>query len=350
MAIVETSTSNTFKNILYLTDFSKASKAALAPAMTVARNYGAVIHVLHVLVLSRHNCINPELRAALYRADEEITRAEMDKLDSELAGINHQTMVERGAEIWPAVEEAIKKHDFDLLVLGTHGRTGSLKLRLGSVAEEIFRRCPVPVLTIGPEVYGGAHNDGRFCRVLFATDFEAESDAAAHLAVSLAQENKAQLILLHVLDGAQPGVEGIAGPSVAEIMHELHEIVPKGAELCYRSEVIVKYGDPAKQIVETAKGRCADLIVLGVRDHADTLDMATHVEKATAHKVLVHARCPILTVRGLRCAPKAWPSAMEATLTVGVAPRSCSMAKDSTAEKLFGDGIWKMLVSKHGIH
>ena len=69
----------------------------------------------------------------------------------------------------------------DLLVLGTHGRTGAQKYRLGSIAEEIFRRSPVPVLTIGPEVYGGHINAARFCRVLFATDFEAESDAAVPL-------------------------------------------------------------------------------------------------------------------------------------------------------------------------
>ena len=48
------------------------------------------------------------------------------------------------------VLEAIRKEQIDLLVLGTRGRTGLTKLVLGSVAEELFRRAPCPVLTVGP--------------------------------------------------------------------------------------------------------------------------------------------------------------------------------------------------------
>jgi nucleotide-binding universal stress UspA family protein len=303
MEIIEASTPITLKSILYLTDFSQASRAALPFAMTIARNYGGVVHALHVLGSKYHDCTSPTLRAALLSAEEEISQVEIGKLDSALAGTNHQAIVVRDEDIWRAVETAIKEHDVDLLVLGTRGRTGPPKHRLGSVAEEIVRRAPVPVLTIGPNVYSGSHYDARFSRVLFATDFEAESDAAVRFAISLAQENCAQLILLHVLDGPRPGLGSIVGPSVAEIMHGLYEMIPKAAEPWCRSEAVVKYGDPSKQIVETAKERCAELIVLGVRDHANTLDIATHMDKATAHKVLVHALCPVLTVRGL-CSPQ----------------------------------------------
>jgi len=290
----------TFKNILYLTDFSQASRAALPFARTVARNHGAMVHAVHVLGSNRHDCASPELRAALLSADEQIAQAEIDRLDSALSGTDHQALVVHGEDIWPVVEAAIKDYYADLIVIGTRGRTGSLKHRLGSVAEEIFRRASVPVLTIGPNVYSSFHYDARFRRLLFATDFEAESDAAARFAVSIAQENRGQLILLHVLDGPRPGAGSIVEPSVAEIMHELYEVIPNSAELRCRSQAVVRYGDPSKQIVETAKERCAELIVLGVRDHANTLDIATHMDKATAHKVLVHASCPVLTVRGLR--------------------------------------------------
>jgi nucleotide-binding universal stress UspA family protein len=303
MTIIEASNPITpiaFKNILYLTDFSQASKAALPFAMAVARNHGAMVHAVNVLGSNRHDCTSPELRAALLAADEQIAQAEIDYLDSALSGIDHQALVVRGEDIWPVVEAAIKDHDADLIVIGTRGRTGPIKHRLGSVAEEIFRRAPVPVLTIGPNVYSSFHYDARFRRLLFATDFEAESDAAARFAVLIAQENRGQLILLHVLDGPRPGAGSIVEPSVAEIMHELYEVIPNSAELRCRSQAVVRYGDPSKQIVETAKERCAELIVLGVRDHANTLDIATHMDKATAHKVLVHASCPVLTVRGLR--------------------------------------------------
>jgi len=68
MTVIEASqriTPIAFKNILYLTDFSQASKAALPFAMAVARNHGAMVHAVHVLGSNRHDGTSPELRAAL---------------------------------------------------------------------------------------------------------------------------------------------------------------------------------------------------------------------------------------------------------------------------------------------
>ena len=91
MAMVGTKTRVMLKNILYLTDFSEPSKKALPWAITVARNYGAVLHALHVLGQTGTTIAHPGLRAALIGADEEIAQKEMDELDSDLSGINHQT-------------------------------------------------------------------------------------------------------------------------------------------------------------------------------------------------------------------------------------------------------------------
>ena len=74
-------------------------------------------------------------------------------------------------DLWDAVQKTIKEKNIDLIVMGTHGRTGADKFFMGSVAEEIFRRSPVPVLTIGPHVRSSVHTGGRFRRVLFPTDF-----------------------------------------------------------------------------------------------------------------------------------------------------------------------------------
>lgn len=298
MATIGAETSITLKTILYLTDFSNASKAALAFATALADNYGSTLIALHILVPA-HDCMDSELRTALVEADEEIAQAEMQHVGSQMAGRAHQTVIDRGSKVWPSVGQAIKDYDASLIVLGTHGRVGSQKHRLGSVAEEIFRCSPVPVLTIGPAVYRSSGAEARFRRVLFATDFEDSSHAAVHYAVSLAQENQGQLILLHVVNGPQRK-EGLrVAPSVAEAMHELYGLIPERSQSGYRLEAIVRYGEPSKQIMETAKQRCADLIVLGLHDHAASLDMATHLEKTTAHQVVVHAACPVLTVRGI---------------------------------------------------
>ncbi len=186
----------------------------------------------------------------------------------------------------------------DLIVLGTHGRTGFQKLLLGSVAEEIFRRSHVPVLTIGPWARKGLHKGGKFHRVLFATDFTRESLSAARYAVSMAQENQARLILVHVIRKPNEALgESVAEEAVVNAMGQLYELVPADAELWCRPEAVVRYGSPAQQILETAKEHGADLIVLGVRNSAANLSAATHLEKTTAHKIVAHAMCPVLTVR-----------------------------------------------------
>ncbi len=301
MSKVESISQISIKNILFLTDFSEPSEAALPFAASIARRLGAKVYALHLFLPAAYSYTTPELTVAAIEAEEEGAKVEMQAVESQLAGLAHESVVERGVGVWDGVEQSIRDLHIDLVVLGTHGRTRAEKFLLGSVAEEIFRRSPVPVLTIGPGVRSSVHSGGRFHRVLFATDFTAPSLSAAPHAVSLAQENQARLILVHVM--RHPRQRNAEEKkqfelSVAEAIHKLYETVPKDAELHYQPEVAVEYGEPAERIVETARERGADLIVLGVRDAKGHIGAATHLERATAHKVVAHAACPVLTVRG----------------------------------------------------
>jgi nucleotide-binding universal stress UspA family protein len=300
MPTVQSSVGISLRNMLYLTDFSEPSEAALPFASAIARGYGAKVYALHVFLPDPYVYTTPELTAAAIEGLEEAAKASMVRVESSLAGLRHETIVERGIGIWAAVEQAIKDHAIDLIVLGTHGRTGAEKFLLGSVAEEIFRRSPVPVLTIGPGVRSSTHSGGRFHRVLFATDFTADSVAAAPYALSLAQENQARLVLLHVMRDPRPRngeEESRFELSVAETIQQLYDTLPKDVDVNGPPEVAVEYGEPAERIVEAAKQRHADLIVLGVRGAEGHIGAATHLERATAHKVVAHALCPVLTVR-----------------------------------------------------
>ncbi len=298
MRTAEARTKATIKNILCLTDFSQPSEAAIPFAAAIARGYGATVHAMHILIPGPYLYTTPELTPAAIEAEEEYAMAEMQRIESQLSGLRYETIVERGTGIWAHVERVIKDRNIDMLVLGTHGRTGAEKFLLGSVAEEIFRRSPVPVLTIGPHVISGVHSGGRFHRVLLATDFTPESVAAAPYAVSQAEESHARLLLLHVIPSRErPNCE-TCDLSVAEAIFQLYELVPDDAKLEHPPEVAVEYGDPAQVIVDVAKRRGADLIVVGVRAAAGRVGAATHLERATAHKIVAHAECPVLTVRG----------------------------------------------------
>ncbi len=300
MTVLASSTKISLKNILFLTDFSEPSEAALPFAVAIARNYGAKVYALNIILPAAYAFTTPDLAVTMIEAEEENAKSSMNRVQACFGGVEKETIIERGIDIWIAVEQAIKEHDIDLVVLGTHGRTGATKLLLGSVAEEIFRRSPVPVLTIGPEVRTSVHSGGRFHRVLLASDFGAASAAAAPYAVSLAQENCARVLLLHVMrkpDSRDDSEETRFQLSVAEAIQQLYETVPQDANLSLPPEVAVEYGEPAERILTVARERRADLIVLGLREATGRIGAATHLERATAHKVVAHATCPVLTVR-----------------------------------------------------
>jgi nucleotide-binding universal stress UspA family protein len=298
MEKVECSTGISIKNILFLTDFSGPSEAALPFATSLARGYGAKVCALHVFTPDPNVCAAPaKLAIAAIEAGEQHAKA---RVESQLVGLEHEVIVDWSIDLWDAVQRTIKEKHIDLIVMGTHGRTGVDKFLMGSVAEEIFRRSPVPVLTIGPHVRSSVHAGGRFHRILFATDFTDASESAAPYAISLAQENKAKLVLLHVMRLPEIQNENEQSRfelSVAEAFHKLYETVPKDAELHFPAEFLVEYGNPADRILSEAKERSSDLIVLGVRDPVGRIGPATHLPRATAHKVVSHAQAPVLNVR-----------------------------------------------------
>jgi len=280
-------------NILYLTDFSPPSVAALPYAKSVAMEFGAKLHALHVLAPDGYAATTPELAFEVEEGQKQYAKAQMKKIDASLRDMAHVTRIESGA-FWPGLEHVVKTSHIDMIVVGTHGRTGVRKMLLGSVAEEVFRGSNVPVLTVGPGVSSKPATQLR-C-ILYGTDFSRASLAAVPYAFSLAEETQARLVLLHVI--RQLRKEEMLGElSIADALHQLHELVPADSMLWCRPDPTVVYGDPAEKIVEFAAEQAADVIVLGIR-HGDHASVTAHLSQTTAHKVVSRATCPVLTVRG----------------------------------------------------
>ncbi len=294
MRSTETASEIALNNILYLTDFSDCAEAALPVATAIAREFGAKIYAMHVLLPDVYTSLAPAFGQVVAAGLEEAAEAKMREIGSRLGGLPHEATIERGSQVWPTLQRELQRNNIDLVILGTHGRTGVQKLLFGSVAEEIWRRAKVPVLTVGPAVTSRASE--QFNCVLFATDFTAQSLAGLPYAVSMAREYRAHLVLLHVI--RQFKQEEILGElSAADAIYHLSQIVPRDADLWSRPDLVIKYGEPAKGIVQTARACGADLIVLAVRD-GDRFGAATHLPGTTAHQVVVNASCPVLTVRG----------------------------------------------------
>jgi nucleotide-binding universal stress UspA family protein len=286
----------TFRNILHLTDFSSCSGAALTWAMGMARAEETKVAVLHVVVPDALTYMTPDSPARSLDIQEKWAQGEMQRIEERLADLRHDTIVARGKDVWSAVEPKLKQLQSDLIVLGTHGRTGLRKILMGSVAERILRSSAVPVMTVGPAVVRGLGDDGKFHRVLLATDFAAGSAEAAGYAMAFARRDQAELVLLHACKNSKQSKSNKRSElSVAEVMHRLHETIPCGDTLAHRPETLVEYGEAGARILEVAKRKEADLIVMGVRPR--NLFAATHLDIGTAHNVVAQAPCPVLTVR-----------------------------------------------------
>lgn len=299
MHTVEAGKRITVKNILFATDFSPCSNAALPYALSVARQFGATLHVAHVMPTPAEMLLmSPESWPTAAEEEEKLVQAYLERLEKEFQGLPHEVLTPRG-RIASELAQIIAQREIDLLILGTHGRSGVRKLILGSVAEEIFRRAACPVLSVGPNVSCRADGEIQFQNILFATDFSDDSLAALPYALSLAEEDQAQLSLLHVVEQPAAGIADLA-ETKAYLMRRLKELVPSAAEPWCHAECLLEFGHqfapPADRILEIAKNRAADLIVLGARPVRGKLGLVTHLASTTA-RILTQATCPVLTVR-----------------------------------------------------
>jgi nucleotide-binding universal stress UspA family protein len=307
METIELKQSVTFKNILLATDFSEVSRKTVPYAAAIASRYGSKIHLVHVIPPAARMPIPMEpLPIELDYSRQNAERDMKAFLRGDLLrGIPHEVLLEQGP-IWDTLSALIQRDEIDLLILGTHGRGGLKKVILGSVAEELFRLASCPVLTVGPAVPESV-GPKEFHRILFATDFGPSSLNALQCAISLAVESKARLMLLHVVMPVpvlDVGPYWYAGTDLVEqkktvkarYVGQLKDLIPPEANLPFDPEFLVDFDFAPDSIVKIAADTRADLIVMGV-NQAAWARAAAHLPWATAHEVVGHAKCPVLTVR-----------------------------------------------------
>jgi nucleotide-binding universal stress UspA family protein len=292
--------------ILCPVDFSDASRLALDHAAALARWYEARLIALHVMPLVPTTLSFPPAisAATLEPLPPELFRDELRRFVGAVAEVvPAETAVMPGDAAGTILEQA-RTAEADLLVLGTHGRSGFERLVLGSVAEKVLRRAPCPVLTVPP---AAAHATTTprppYRRILCPVDFSTSSDQALRYAVSLAEEAKARLTVLHVLEWF-PEQEvrehrHFNVPEYRRFLEEdarrrLAESVPAEARPWCEPVERVACGKAYQEVLRIAGEEASDLIVLGVqgRGAVDRLLFGS-----TANHVVRQASCPVLTVR-----------------------------------------------------
>ncbi len=284
-------------NALLLTDFSPSADLALPYAVALASRYDGKVYVVHVISPEMYEYLPPAVVPQVQTEIQNYGQQRMQQLltHPELHQVPCEAVVREG-EIWDTLRALAEEFQIDVIVVGTHGRRGLKKALTGAIAEEVLHMALTPVLTVGPHC-GRIAPEHRPKRILYATDFSADSVRAMAYAVSLAETFGALLIPTYV--APQIGDDPSAGTRFEEFFEErlqdlLEGQLPAKSQCKYR----VKFGVSAEGILKAAEEENADLIVMGVRG-AGSLARAAHHIGATADRVVSESCCPVLTVRGL---------------------------------------------------
>jgi nucleotide-binding universal stress UspA family protein len=287
--------------ILCPIDFSEYSDHALRYAMKMAAWYGAELHVLHVMPP-----MPPSATSALTGAARQLVAKNLNAAVERWRepAVDVATELIESAETSAKIMERADALDVDLIVTGSHGRTGVKRVFLGSVVEPLLHRCRQPVLVMpaGLNERRLEHPVG-FERIICAIDFSAASLTALAYALSIAEEADATLTLLNVIElppelinPPQPpdfNIERARAEIGAERLTRLRALVPEHARDYCTVETAVLEGGASRQILRLAEQQPADLIVLGVHGR-NALDLA--VFGSNSKDIISRAHCPVLIV------------------------------------------------------
>ncbi len=288
---VTTSPTAKLKNILFATDFSQDSMHAMPYVCGLASKMGSAVYLCHIVAPSPLVASAPEVAPSLYESMKEEAAKQLTALASsrEMGSLDAKTLV-RSGPIEDELCSIIRENKIDLVVAGTHGRTGLRKLLLGSVVEEICRVASCPVLTVGPSL--AAKTEVRFGRILFPSDLSDDSKRILPYLRCIAEEYKAQVTVLHVLPEelvANPDADKLAEPIRRNMVHMF-----EGELAGFKPEFLVGFGDTVEVVLHTARATKADLVAMGI--HTAFLP-GVQLRSSVAYRIMAGAPCPVLTAR-----------------------------------------------------
>ena len=292
------------QRILYPTDFSDCSAQALDHALFLARRYDAELHMLNAVILHADDPYNPELHFPDGgELIERMVAVSSEKI-AQLAAQHGETLrikevQVRGYAAGPLIVEYAEDNDIDMIVMGTHGRRGPARFFLGSVATEVVRHSPCPVLTLKQSDAPAEVENVE--RVLVPVDFSKHSFAALAYAKDLASRYEAAVQLLHVVEiQTYPTLYGPAATvfDVNEIKRVSFEALDRafagtpGPAVPYDKYVIS--GRVASEIANFTEEYDSDLVVISTHGLSGLERVLTG---STTEQVVRLVDCPVFTVK-----------------------------------------------------
>ena len=289
--------------ILCPVDFSESSQHALDHAAAIANWYEASLTLLYVFPVLPAMDLPP---LVLEDSDRDRLLVAMRKMvDRVPTRVRPEYLVQQADYIHDEIVAQASAIPADLLVLGTHGRSGFQRLFLGSVTEKVIRKATCPTLVVPPRAPEIAtEGPVQFRRILCPVDFSESALNAVAYAINMAEEADARLTLLHVVElrhsssqepmAFEVDTARMRERMVAEARRRLHELVPEQARAYCTVETCVIEGAAHRVIVRYATEQRCDVVVMGVHGRG-ALDRMLF--GSTTHQVIRAAACPVLIVR-----------------------------------------------------
>ncbi len=276
-----------YETILVATDGSDVATAAAGQGLAMAADLDATIHVLSVADVRDDDAWNGVREQ--WRAD---CREYVDDVAADAAdrGVPVETEIREGK---PTLEilDCADEHDVDLIVMGTHGRTGLQRLLLGSVAISVIRDAGRPVLTVGSTVRDGPR---RFDDVVVATDGRPGVGAAVDAGVALAEAYDATVHALSVVDDTHSHIDVVREEFERIADRSTREVAVRAADRGVGTVRAIEYGRPSDEIISYARDHDADVVVMGTESRTG---LERFVLGSASQRVVSGASVPVLTVR-----------------------------------------------------
>ena len=287
------------KKVLLPTDFSESAEQALRQAVALALLTKAELHIFHAVLLHAEDPqhLQTVLKGYTEHIDEE-ARKILEEKSGEIGKRGLQVSISTARSVSPfeAIMDAVENIQPDVIVMGTHGRTGVGRLLLGSVAEKVLRHASTPTLTVRKDSVIIGETDAPK-RVLVPIDFTDQSRRALDMATAFLSKNDS-LTLVHVVASpVHPSFYAGGMTDFLETNPELTSRIRTGLEEWLGDrpgEIVVTEGDPADEILRSAKKAGAELVVMG----RSGLGAADHGPVGSvAERIVRTAPVPVLTVK-----------------------------------------------------